>query len=411
MAIKYSDSLNLAFKNTSTTRTRIKSNINKYKFLMAKTNTNLFDTKNMIFVRYTLSDRLDFEMYNCNSFLSTKILSEHARNTEIDNLKIEETFISDSIHIFIKKSNELLNNHSYGHVIFKLSSLLLSYSDRLSDFLLSDINDEHNIIIEDCDTQLRKILTKTLYIKISLLMAIYHSSYNLVVFLHDLMIKYNLHFDNSYLNFFTVSILHDDEILTDSLVDNVIDDSIDIIRNKIIKLGYLLKFLDLKFPNYLNNYMNRLDITQKLLCNLLLCDDNKNYNLYKTYHSHNNGFSRLKHDYKKFCRYILIKSLSCPKIIKSNEMFNHRIQLAFAIIGCACGCVALPGMIILKEKIYDRLITVMLFFAVSASTLFICANCALLYDLIYELVRSRVKLPKDAGKQISMERIANEINF
>jgi len=26
-------------------------------------------------------------------------------------------------------------------------------------------------------------------------------------------------------------------------------------------------------------------------------------------------------------------------------------------------------------------------------------------------VRSRVKLPKDAGKQISMERIANEINF
>ena len=101
--------------------------------------------------------------------------------------------------------------------------------------------------------------------------------------MHDLARKYNLYSNDSFLEFFKIRILDHDELLIDSLVYNVIDDSLDIIRSKIIKLGCILKFLDLNFNNHLDNFLKRINVSQKLLCYLLLCNDEKNYRLYKTY--------------------------------------------------------------------------------------------------------------------------------
>ena len=161
MAIKYSNSLNLAFNNT------MKKNLYnctiKSRYLIANTCTNLFDVKKTIFVKYRLSDRSDFSIYNCNNVLSTKIISEHISPTKHMNyMEVEEAFINDNINMFVERSNILLN--SLDDVIYDMIKILITHNiPTPNDNFVSDDNIDRNI--DDHDKNLFKPIVNQLYMK------------------------------------------------------------------------------------------------------------------------------------------------------------------------------------------------------------------------------------------------------
>ena len=185
-------------------------------------------------------------------------------------LKILESIENDSINDFINSIAQIDNNDYYSHT--KMTQTIGKYYG--GDFHAKILRNVENFTIKiernDNNIGINNLIIHPRYIIILYLTAIYFNSYNIVVFLHDLIDKYNIDQHNDLNNIdITIKMLHNDHIISRFLMFDTVDDTLGILHNKIIKLGYLLHFLNIHHNGSFDFVANNLRNPERLLCHML----------------------------------------------------------------------------------------------------------------------------------------------
>ena len=105
------------------------------------------------------------------------------------------------------------------------------------------------------------------------MLSVHCCSYNLVIFLHDIIKQYDLD-PNNHINNLKIRMhkLQSSHWFAKILLTDRINDELGILRFKILKLGYLLLFLNKNYKKILDKMLFELKISEQILCVLLLND-------------------------------------------------------------------------------------------------------------------------------------------
>ena len=203
-----------------------------------------------------------------------------------------------------------------------------------------------NLQYYNSDNQLKFLILYPKVVVYLFWIAIYYSSYNIVVFLHDIIKKYNIDPHNDINNLsLRIYQLNDHHWFSKILLENQINDELGILRFRTMKIGYLLVFLHLNYKKLFDKLLSRIDFSAQILVCLLVNDDSL---IVKIYDHYNNKYYREYHNRKKvmsgekesvnIIKWIhnLEHHLSFSKLLLSSSMMSRDVHILNNIIAI-CG--------------------------------------------------------------------------